>query len=83
VQADPDSARAESNSPGSSPLVCSATGLSEIFSDWYLGKPPSRDIERNYWICGVARSPVGGKLGVGECRFTLQSPRTPFLDNFR
>ena len=48
MQADPDSARAESNSPGSSPLVCSATGRSEILSDWYLGKPPSREIERNY-----------------------------------
>jgi hypothetical protein len=34
-------------------------------------------------MCGVATSPVGGKLGVGECRFTLQSPRTPFLDDFR
>jgi hypothetical protein len=39
--------RAETNSTGSSPLVCSATGLNEILSNGYLRKP-SRDIERNY-----------------------------------
>ena len=46
VQADPIPARAETNSYGSSPLVCSAMGLTEILSNWYLWKP-SRDIERN------------------------------------
>ncbi len=48
MQADPIPARAKTNSTGSAPLVCSATGHSEILSNWYLGKPPSRDIERNY-----------------------------------
>ena len=45
---DPIPARAETNSTGSPPLVCSANGHSEILSNWYLGRPPSRDHERNY-----------------------------------
>ena len=38
VQADPIPARAKTNSNGSSPRVCSATGLSETLSNWYLEK---------------------------------------------
>jgi len=45
VQADPIPARAETNSTGSPPLVCSEKGHSEILSNWYLEKRPSRDHE--------------------------------------